>query len=180
MKLVKKLKIRNCKLNNRMKTHSCFLYDFNKLGITYPQLEEAFEGCELRVYRNDSKKERLSDRLQKCLYCGEKFDNLAKHLKTVHNIPTLNVATARFQLDLYREMLRLVRKDVNIWYFVFTSVTCQLCDGKKKDNREGICLLPESTRNKVRSLNVLGFTCDGFDDKWVKHYNRYGFILVRR
>lgn len=174
MKLVKKLKIKNCRL--KFSKSNCFMYDFEKLGVTEKELQEFFEDAMLLVYKNENVK--LSKSLRKCIYCDIKTDNMKRHLAKKHNVPPSFIIRAKFQLKLYKKLLDLQRKKSTIYALVFTPNGCALCIEPVKEGREGLCALPESARNKVRGLTQLGFKCTDFEDKW-KYNDRYGFIIVK-
>jgi len=173
--LIKKMVIKNCKL----KFHpydldeTCYLYDFEKLGITEKELAKSFEGCHLRVYKNNMLS--LSRSIRKCIYCKELVTDMKSHL-VIHNKKEKDFIIAKFQLDLYKKLLDLIRSKNVIFAFAFTTRNCDLCVDKVHKNRVGLCVIPESSRNKVRSLKMLGFSCDDFDDNWIQNAY-YGFII---
>ena len=83
MKRIARKTITNCKIKFLEPTqHSCFMYDFEKAGITAKELADIFEGAKLWVYKVD--KVVMSKSTRKCPYCGEKPENLKKHLKDEH------------------------------------------------------------------------------------------------
>jgi len=174
MKRIARKTIKNCKIKLSSKNAACFMYDFDKLGITNKELAKAFEGAKLWVYKVD--KLEMSKSTRKCPYCGELHPNLKKHLKE-HKRTSKDVALLKFQQKLYKELLDVQRKKQTIAAFVFTGSGCKMCANPIKKGREGLCAVPESARNKIRSLKTVGFECDGFKDKWLGE--KYGVIIIQ-
>jgi len=171
--LVKKLVISNCKVKVNKKAQ-CFLYNFDLAGIVNKNLEKSFNGMTLYVYKFAHKK--IAGR--KCFWCGKKLQDASKllsHTLAMHQKTSADLELLRIQKELYSMLLKSIKAKKEFFQFIFTWRSCQMCVNPITKGREGLCAIPESARNKCRSLKELGFDCDGFLDKWKS--DRYGFIM---
>lgn len=173
-KLIKKFIIKDCKIEPKITTE-CYLYDFKLIGVTKENLEEVFNGSTLLVYKFAG-----NTNPRRCFYCGKKLtDNskLLKHVQLKHQKTSEDIRLLKIQEHMYKNLLNSLRKKNNKSFFhlTFTWRECQMCDSYVAKGREGICSIPESSRNKIRSLKQLGFSCKGFKKRWKS--DDYGFLI---
>lgn len=174
----KALKLKNVKFNSNM--HPCFLYHLEVLGIDLEEICEAFEGMYMDVFVYKPTKKLMGGQkiTIKCPWCGEKFDNLVKHTWKEHRKKRESLLVVKLQNELYKEQLKRVKRDKTNYFThaVLFGATCQYCVRPAIPGREGKCALPESARNKMRSLKTLGFSCDGFNKSWLSEELMGGVI----
>lgn len=173
LKYIHKFQLKNVKLEP--KQTDCFLHDFDLLGVSTEDLRDELEGQIIRVYLGVMNNFKIGT---KCFWCFQKFQNekeLLEHTVNVHYKTLKAMKVLRLQEELYRHKLNLFRAGViDATYFAYTNWLCQHCDDRNARGR-GLCSIPESARNKVRSLNVLGLSADGILPGF-KGYN-FGFII---
>lgn len=157
-------------------TSDCFLHDYEFMGIDKSSLKDEFEGQKMFIYIGKFSK---SISFRSCHWCHEKMNTVQdykEHLMKVHLKTMQSVSLLKFQEDMYREKLRLLRAGIiDHTYFVYLNYYCQMCDNRQKRGR-GLCSIPESSRNKTRSINALRLSSDGFDSFWKKLPN-IGYII---
>jgi hypothetical protein len=147
----------------------CFLHDYELLGVTLKEIVDDLEGQRMLIYTGDFSRD---TNLRNCPWCKQKVDNPTTHCKS----SALSVKVLKFQIELYREKLRLLRTgEIDHSYFVYTNWLCQHCVDKTTRGR-GLCSIPESARNKVRSLRVMGFKASNFISSLLKKPN-IGYII---
>jgi len=129
--------------------HPCFMYTLDRLGITVEGLCGAFEDHLMDIYR----------------------------YRINRGIPK----TVKMQNELYSMLLKKVKSNKNLYFShaVLFSAECSYCENPCVEGRHGMCALPESARNKMRSLNVFGFSCDSFDKDWLKDPWMCGIIYEK-
>jgi len=155
----------------------CFLHDYETLGVTEEQVRDHLEGQRMLIYTGDFSSHY---KLRSCPWCHEKeklVDDFftAEHLRE-HNKKPIHAKIRKFQEELYSEKLRLIRSgEIDHTYFMYTNSACQLCDNMLARG-PGICAMPESARNKVRSLRVLRFKAKNFPEGLLKKPN-IGYII---
>jgi hypothetical protein len=71
--------------------------------------------------------------------------------------------TIRLSNDLYRLLLNYLRSGHYDALSFLVHRECSYCVKPNIKGREGLCAIPESSRNKPRSLRVLGFECANFN-----------------
>jgi hypothetical protein len=176
------MKLRN--VSFKSPKHPCFLYNVDALGITLEELQEAFEGMYMDVYEYVPLRKLMGGQkiTTKCPWCGESFDNLVKHIWKEHKKKRDDLLIVKLQNELYKQQLRIVKSNKRNYFAhaVLFGSTCQYCVKPRIPGREGKCALPESARNKMRSLNVLGFSCDGFDSLQLSEKLMGGVIYAEK
>lgn len=174
--LIKRLVIRKPRLN--IHEDPCFMYRFRDAGISRRELRGYFHGKCMDIYRYHGV---ILGRMQVCPWCRAKqrdHENLLFHIGRTHNKTGSNLWELRMQIDLYRLLLMYVRNGNYDALSFLTQSTCQFCECPIVDGREGMCAIPESSRNKTRSLKILGFSCDGF--KWQDYDHTHACIVFKR
>jgi len=169
IKFVHKIKLKNVEFRLdlvKLVKLKCYLYKLHDLGITATNLAEEFEGKSLLFYKNT--KTSLSSRRTKCAWCYAPVDNFEEHIKEVHNKTMTNILYMKFQQNLYKELLRVVRETRFYFATAFINVGCQLCDNPVMKGRELCCSIPTSFRDRARSLKLLGLHADGLKQEWLK------------
>ena len=152
---------------------TCFMHDFKLLGIEMDDIRAELEGQRMIVYTGDFTG---NTRITKCPWCGDKFPDDAIGHMYKHGKTEVHLKIYKFQIELYRERLRLIRAGkMDHTYFVYLNHQCQYCDYDRKRGR-GLCSIPESARNKTRSLILLGLTASNFPSKFLKKPN-LGYII---
>ena len=158
------------------KQDGCFLHNYELLGLTIKNIEDEFENNKMIIYNGDFT-QKLP--MKKCPWCDKYIDgDFVEHIETDHN-KTLNLMKVlRFQEELYREKLRLLRGGlIDHSWFVYTNYSCQHCVDKNVRGK-GLCSVPESARNKTRSLNIVGLTADNLPEFFKKIPN-IGYLIGR-
>jgi hypothetical protein len=150
----------------------CFMHDYEFLGIDIADIQAEMEGQCMLVYTGDFSS---AVRFGKCPWCGQQgLDQL--HINKVHDKSAVNLHQYKFQIELYRERLRLLRAGkIDHTYFVYMNVQCQFCDFEQKRGR-GLCSIPESARNKTRSLTAMGFSASNFPAIFLEKPN-LGYLI---
>ena len=158
------------------KPSDCFMHDLDFLGVTVDDVRDELEGQRMYVYNGDFT---ANVRMYTCPWCKERFDGeLEKHIYQKHNKTIVNLKMYKFQIELYKERLVLLRAGlVDHTYFVYMNQPCQFCDFERARGR-GLCSIPESARNKTRSLVYFGFSAINFPQSFMKKAN-IGYIIGR-
>jgi len=175
--LIKRMIIRRPKFRFSNKS-SCFMYKLEEAGISKCELRGYLHGKCMDIYRYHGV---IRGRMQVCPWCRVKqtdHENLLFHIGRVHNKTGSNLWELRMQMDLYRLLLTYVRGGNYDSLSFLTQSTCQFCVSSEVDGREGMCAIPESSRNKTRSFKLLGFRCEGF--KWKDYDHTYAAIVYKR
>jgi len=176
LKLIKRMVI--CRPKFKLSKSSCFMYELNRAGISKRELRGYFHGKCMDIYRYQGV---IRSTMQVCPWCRAKqydHESLLFHIGRVHNKTGSNLWELRMQKDLYRLLLMYVRGGNYDALSFLTQSTCQFCEKPNIDGREGMCAIPESSRNKTRSLKLLGFSCDGFS--WKNYDHTHAVIIYRR
>lgn len=158
------------KLNPR--PHLCFLYDFNRLGVTPKEVASSMEGWHMTIFRWIMKKGMGGTTSQrKCPWCGENFPgNLWQHIVSEHHRNLAHLEVVKMQNALYSQLMKTIKSHRENYFShaVLFGSTCKYCVRPRIKGREGMCALPESARNKQRSLSFLGFSCKGLsNESWL-------------
>lgn len=153
----------------------CFMHDLELLGVTVNDIQEELEGQRMLLYTGDF----VSNvRMRSCPWCKDLEGDLEVHIFEKHNKTFINLKMYKFQIELYRERLRMLRAGlVDHTYFVYMNHQCQFCDFELARGR-GLCSIPESARNKTRSLIYFGFSASNFPHSLLKRSN-IGYIIGR-
>lgn len=165
------LTLKNVRLN--IQPTACFMHDYELLGVTHDDVRDELEGCVMYIYTGD-----FTGKLRatKCPWCDEKPDDLVRHAAVTHGKTDINIKMFKFQQEMYRERLVLLRSGViDHTYFVYLNKICQFCDDETRRGR-GLCAIPESARNKTRSLLLMGFEADSFPQSFLAKPN-LGYIV---
>jgi len=176
-KLIKRLIINKPKFKPKHKS-VCFMYRLADAGISTKELRGYFHGLCMDIYQYQGV---IRSAMKVCPWCRAKqhsHDNLLFHIGTAHNKTGSNLWELRMQLDLYRLLLTYVRNGNYDALSFLTQSTCQFCEKPLVDGREGMCAIPESSRNKTRSLKLMGFSCDDF--KWQEYDATHCCIVYKR
>ena len=150
------------------KGHGCYLYGLKALGVTPAEYAELIAGQEALVFEKPYS-EQL--RIISCPWCEYNSRDKAKeaHLKkgfrgiriedhiAEHNKNFVDAQVVKFQNDLYTMKLQLVRKGYHAALHLLVNHECQLCVTPRVKGRKGMCALPTSSRNRPRSLELLGY-----------------------
>lgn len=168
------------------KSTCCYMYDLDGLGVSLKELKKYFNKKCLDIYKYTGVVKSTAtvcpwcrqNGLPKERYKFSEHDELVVHIQRVHNKLASNLWELRMQLDLYKLLLEYVRNgSYDALSFTLHS-DCQMCAIPNLKGREGKCAIPESSRNKVRSLRRFGFKCSDFD---LRNYNHiHCAILYQR
>lgn len=149
--------------------HLCFLYNLEGLGITPEEFAASIEGWSMDIYKWEivGRKGGNPGRQRKCPWCDIKQDNLIEHMALAHYKKEKHLEIFKMQNALYSTMLKKVKSDKRNYFShaVLFGATCTYCKKPRIESRFGMCALPESARNKMRSFKLLGFSCQDFDAK---------------
>lgn len=158
------------------KPSQCFMHDLEFLGVDINDVRDELEGQTMLIYNGDFAS---GNKLRSCPWCKDQLNvplelhSFRKHAKTV-----VHLLMRSFQVELYRERLRLLRAGLaDHTYFVYMNQPCQFCDFERARGR-GLCSIPESARNKTRSLIMFGFSASNFPSSFLKKSN-IGYIIGR-
>jgi hypothetical protein len=157
----------------KLKQLKCYLYHFDRLGISEENIAEELEGSKILIYRQVPKK--LSSARKKCLWCYEPTPDLLKHV-ALQDKTKADIQAVDFQKALYQELLRIVRDTRYYMALMFLNAGCQMCDDPVMKGREGCCSIPTSFRDRARSLLHMGVTANGLDP--YLQSKRYGQIIL--
>lgn len=131
--LIKRIKIKNPKVNLQ-DARGCFLYDFKGGGISKKRYEQWLNGKIMDVYE----------------YTG-RFGSSKKS------------EAVRLAEKAYSQLLLPYLRGGNYEALAFLMhKECEYCDNPIVYGREGKCALPESARNKMRSIRLLGLEMPNF------------------
>lgn len=92
------------------------------------------------------------------------------------------LSIVKMQKELYSQLLRRVKSNKMNYFahaFLF-GASCQFCPNPSVEGRSGMCALPESARNKMRSLKLLGFSAYGFNPKWLDNEFMCGVAYAKK
>ena len=155
------------------KPSKCFIHDWEFLGVDVKDVQEELEGQKVIVYTGDFTS---NVRFGKCPWCKSyPEEDMGPHMFG-HNKSMIDLLTFKFQFELYREKLNLLRaRIIDQTYFVYLNGMCQMCADMRARGR-GLCSIPESARNKVRSLKQMGFSADNFPSSFLKRKN-LGYLI---
>jgi len=152
----------------------CYLYHFDKLGISAENIRKEFEGKDMLIYRLTGNK--LS-RARKCPWCYAPVEKMESHILEAHGKTMRNIMYMKFQQNLYKELLTVVRETDHHFATMFMNVGCQLCVDPVMKGRELCCSIPTSFRDRMRSLRIMGITAKTLPKEYVTN-PRIGQILL--
>jgi len=152
----------------------CFLHDYEFLRLKTKDIRDELEGQVMLVYFGDFSKK---INIRKCPWCGEHHkEDFEEHIYRKHKKTLKMLQVLKFQQELYKEKLILLRSlKIDHTYFIYTNWFCQHCDNPLARGK-GVCAIPESARNKTRSLYAMGFKAKNFPEDWIEKDN-LGYIM---
>ena len=187
-KLVDHIKIKEW-IPKLKKPHPCYLYDFDSMGITPEQFAEVIVGEEAMIFEKPFKDKLAGTKCPWCDYNARKkaqkgnlrtFDHqisMQNHIYThVKNIVSYQVL--KFQSELYTMRLQLVRQGHHECIAFLVQHECNYCIAPVIEGREGMCALPTSTRNRMRSLKTLGYPIKSITKHRIYEWSAMGVIIL--
>ena len=174
------------------KKHSCFLYGFKRLGITKKQFGEIISGHEAILFEKPLEEklravrcpwcefnQRDKDKTTRFLHKKFKHHSLEYHVYE-HNKNFVQVQAKKFQQELYTLRLGLVRQGYHGCIPFLVEHECQFCIKPVVEGRKGMCSIPESSRNKMRSLKVLGYPIKEITKHRLIEWSMLGIIVLKK
>jgi len=177
----------------KIEKHPCFLYNFKAMGITRTQFANLIIGKKAMLFEKPLEEEL---RAKKCPWCdfnergGRKmFSNRdGKPFKTVplshhvmsHDKNFVSVQALKFQKELYVYRLQLVRDGYHGAMPFLVEHECNFCISPEAKGRKNKCALPQSSRNKMRSLKVLGYPLEEITKYRTHKWSLLGIIVLRK
>ena len=164
--------------------HPCFLYDFESMGITKKHFAKQVMGQEAFLIEHPLKE---AVRLMKCPWCdynSKDHRNRAQKKSHYHGIRldehiedhgknVRDLQFYHFQQAVYSMKLGLIRQGYHEAIAMLVNNTCQFCINPIAPGRKGKCALPESARNKMRSMCQLGF-----EEKALREARKYEWSML--
>jgi hypothetical protein len=100
----------------------------------------------------------------KCPWCGTKYYNLLEeHMEQKHKKTSEDLNTIKLSQKTYSLLLNYLRNRNYETLAFYIHRVCAYCEKPNVKGREGKCAIPESARNKMRSIKELGLTFNGFN-----------------
>uniref|UniRef100_A0A6M3JSH8 Uncharacterized protein n=1 Tax=viral metagenome TaxID=1070528 RepID=A0A6M3JSH8_9ZZZZ len=156
-KLVDRLTIENPTMAMNKKALNCFLYQFKEGGFSVKQFTDWLDGKIMDIYEFTGRFGH-SSRCPWCEYEGNLVQgHIRKHKKTEEDINTVKLSKQAYGLLL--DYLRNGNYDALIMY---VHRSCQYCINPITKGRKGMCAIPESARNKMRSVGDLRLRFNDF------------------
>ena len=156
-KLIDQIVIKNTELNIKP-DNDCYLYKIKESGLSTKEFTNFFNDKVMDIYEFTG---RFSTS-KKCPWCENQFNNLEEHISE-HNKSLSDVNTNKLSARAYTLLLSYLRTDNYDTLAFYLHLQCQYCIAPISPDRKGKCEIPSSTRNRMRSLKILGFKCEGFD-----------------
>ena len=170
--------------------HPCYLYDFKKMGITRKQFTKIISGKEAILFEKP-----LLEKLRatRCPWCDYNSRKATKHFKRevklfkgysikehvhTHNKNFVDVQVKKFQQELYALRLSLVRDGYHGALSFLVDHECQICLNPQREDRPNMCSIPESPRNRVRSLKLLGYPIEELHSMRKQEWSILGVIVL--
>lgn len=169
IKNVTTLKLKDVTLNPM--PHLCFLYDLKKLGITSEEFAASIEGWYMDIYKwIPTIGMGGATRQTKCPWCEEKYKDLIEHIDLAHHKKPKALDIVKMQNALYSKLMKKIKSNQRNYFShaILFGSSCGYCIRPRIEGRFGMCALPESARNKMRSLRLLGFLCQDLDEDCLK------------
>ena len=178
IKRIKTITLNHVKLELSLKS-KCFLHDLEFLGTDQQEFEKDLEGQQMLIYTGDFTK----NNTLRCIWCDEPIftdlDLFEQHIYEAHKKISIDIQLIKFQKELYKEKLHLMRAgEIDHTYFIYMVKDCQMCSNQRARGR-GLCAIPESARNKTRSINAIGLEADGFSNGF-KLIPNIGYIIGKQ
>jgi len=172
-KLVERFTIKKPTLVLDEKSLNCFLYQFKEGGFSIKQFTDWLEGKIIDVFEFTGRFGKSTT----CPWCDNviySVEDCAKdHKKTEEDVETIKLSN-----HLYKLQLEYTRNGNYDALHLLMNKSCQYCINPTIKGREGKCAIPESSRNKPRSVRTLGLGFRGFNHK--KYGSNTVCILYRR
>lgn len=172
-------------------THPCYLYNFKKMGITPEQFGAIISKKEVMLFEQP-----LEEHIRSytCCWCDynarkERRKNPTKgYLKGysledhvyVHDKNPVDFQVQKFQRDLYSFRLQLVREGYHGALCFLVEHQCQICINPVVKGRPNMCSIPESPRNRMRSLKILGYPIEDFTERRNLEWSILGVIVLSK
>ena len=157
-KLVDRLVIKNPNID--IQETRCFLYDFKGGGFSLKQFTKWLDGKLLDVYEFTGR----FGQSRVCPWCKEPLNDDGICICMAfgdRNEDSMN--TIKLSNQLYRLLLDYVRNGNYDALSFLMKKECQYCINPVAEGREGLCAIPESARNKPRSMRLLGLEFGNFN-----------------
>ena len=167
--LLQKIIIKNPKINIT-DSGNCFLYQFYENGIGINALQKWLNGKIIDIYKFTGR----FGKSTKCPWCDFKKNNLKKHIR-IHNKSINDIETIKLSNQLYGLLLLYIRNGNYDALSFLVKRSCQYCITPIVNGRENKCAIPESSRNKPRSLKILGFKCKNFN---INNYTKNDVAII--
>ena len=140
-------------------TNNCFLYDFKGGGFTRKQFERWLDGKIMDIYEFHGR----FGKSKKCPWCGEPLNPDLMCICMAFSGRSLDDRdTIKLSNHLYKLLLEYVRNENYETLGLFVHKKCCYCPKPLAEGRAGKCAIPESSRNKARSMKLLGLSCENF------------------
>lgn len=143
-------------------TDGCFLNDYYTAGLTKLDLYDYFSGKCMDLYTYSG----VVKSMRKCPWCGkmcEHLEDLVMHIGDEHKKSRYDLRLLKMQKELYTMLLDYCRNGNYDALSFLTHNSCTMCEQPLIKGREGKCAIPESARNKPRSMIYWGFNCKGYE-----------------
>lgn len=144
-----------------VKENSCYLYDFEAMGITPDQFKKIIVGRPAILFEKLFR-ETVSGMV--CPWCGykakrnyPKSQTLQYHIFKHQGKNILSYQLVKLQKEMHTLKLQLVRRGYHEALPFFVEHSCQDCANPVSEGREGMCALPVSSRPRMRSLRLLSY-----------------------
>ena len=157
-KLIDKLIIKNPTIN--IQKTNCYLYNFKESGFSEQQFTKWLDEKIMDIYEFTGR----FGKTTKCPWCGKAIlpewnnKNLHNHNKNIEDLNTIKLSN-----QLYTLLLSYLRNGSYDALSFFMHKECQYCINPIVKGRERKCSIPSSTRNRPRSIKLLGLKFNGFD-----------------
>jgi hypothetical protein len=175
------------------KEEKCFLYDFKTLGILPEQFVETIAGQKAMVFERQIS-DRISTASSRCPWCeytsvkrkgrkkiardpSEPRIKLQDHIY-LHNKNIVSYQVYKFCEELYRIRLQSVRDGYHFATGFLVKHDCPFCITPVAEGREGKCAVPSSTRNRVMSLEKLGYPVDHLIKNRLFEWSIFGVMVL--
>lgn len=171
--------------------HDCYLYNFKKMGITGKQFVEIFKGKPAILFE---KKIDEKVRAVRCAWCEYNARDKTKYVPKrqfparrglilsdhvyTHNKNPVDFQVQKFQKEFYSLRLQYVRMGYHAATCFLVQHQCQICINPKVKGRPFMCSIPESPRNRMRSLKLLGYPIEHLTDLRRVEWSILGVIVL--
>ena len=176
----------------KIKSHKCYLYDLETLGVTPEQFADVIAGSQAYLFEKPFTTFLRASRCAWCEYNDRNEKRIGKrkgvrwkgatlqdHVYT-HNKNIVDFQINKFQQELYSLRLGLVRKGFHAALNFLVEHECQLCLNPIAEGREGKCAIPTSPRNRVRSLKTLGYPIKHLKKLRTEEWSALGVIVLNK